>query len=76
MGCCRGTYGEKRNAYKVMVLKPERNDPHETTTHRWDNSIKMDLKQVGLVSMHRTVRTQDWHRWQTVVNVVMTLGLT
>jgi len=59
-----------------MVLNLERNDPLETTTHRWGNNIKMDLKQVGLVSMDRTVRTQDRHIWQTFVNVVMNLGLT
>jgi hypothetical protein len=45
MGWSCGTYGEKRNANRVLVLKPEGNCPLGTPRHRWDNSIKMDLKQ-------------------------------
>ena len=75
MGCSRGTYGEKRNSYRVLVLKPEVKRPLGIPKHRWDNIIKMDLKQVGLMSMDRTVLTEGRHRWLIVVNVVMNLWL-
>ena len=75
MGCSRGTNGEKRNSYRVLVLKPEVNRPLGIPKHRWDNIIKMDLKRVVLMSLGRTVLTEGRHRWLTVVNVVMNLWL-
>jgi len=62
-------------AYRILVLKPEGNRPRGKPRHRWENSIKMDLKQLGLMSMDRTVLTEGRHRWLTVVNVVMNLWL-
>jgi len=53
------------------VLKPEGNSPLGSPRHRWENRLKMDLKQLGLMSMDRTVLTEGRHRWLTVVNVVM-----
>jgi hypothetical protein len=58
------------------VLKPKGNSPLGTPKHRWDNIIKMDLSQVGLMSMDRTVLTQARSRWRTVVNMVVNLWLT
>jgi hypothetical protein len=45
MGWSRGTYGENRNTYRVLVLKYEGNRPLGTPRHKWDNSFKIDLKQ-------------------------------
>jgi len=39
------------------VLKPKGNSPLETPKHRWDRSIKMDVSQVGLMSMDSLVLT-------------------
>jgi hypothetical protein len=58
----RGTYGEKRNAYSILVLQPEGNSPHGTPKHKLDNGIKMDLKQLVPMSMDRIVLNQDRHR--------------
>jgi hypothetical protein len=35
--------GEKRNAYVILVRKPERQRPLGTPRHWWENNIKMDL---------------------------------
>jgi hypothetical protein len=35
--------GEKRNAYRLLVGKPEGKRPLERPRHRWVNNIKMDL---------------------------------
>jgi hypothetical protein len=40
-GAC-GTYGEKRNAYRILVVKPERKGPFGRPERRWDGNIKMD----------------------------------
>jgi hypothetical protein len=36
--------GEKRNAYRILVGKPEGKRPLRRPRHRWVNSIKMDLR--------------------------------
>jgi hypothetical protein len=35
---------EKRNAYRILLGKPERKRPLGKPRHRWEN-IKMDLKR-------------------------------
>jgi hypothetical protein len=39
--------GEKRNAYKLLVGKPERSRPLGRPRHRWLDNIRMDLVEVG-----------------------------
>jgi hypothetical protein len=39
--------GEKRNAYKILVGKPEGKKPLERHRRRWDDNIKMDLREIG-----------------------------
>jgi hypothetical protein len=39
--------GEKRNAYEILVGTPERKRPVERHRHRWEDNIKMDLREIG-----------------------------
>jgi hypothetical protein len=39
--------GEKRNAYMILVGKPEGKRPLGRPRHRWDSSIKMDFREIG-----------------------------
>jgi hypothetical protein len=43
MGRECSTYGEKANAYSVLVGRPEGNRPLETQTHRGKDNIKISL---------------------------------
>jgi hypothetical protein len=36
--------GEKRNAYRILVTKPEGRRPLGRPRHRWVDNIKMDLR--------------------------------
>jgi hypothetical protein len=38
---------KKRNAYRILVGKPEGKRPLGTLCHRWVNDIKMDLGEIG-----------------------------
>jgi hypothetical protein len=40
---------EKRNAYRLLVGKPEGKTPLERPRRRWANNIKMDLRERGVV---------------------------
>jgi hypothetical protein len=35
-----------RNAYNILVGKPEGNRPLGKTSHRWKRNIKTDLKEI------------------------------
>jgi hypothetical protein len=40
--------GEERNVYKVLVGKPERKRPLGRPRRRWEDGIRIDLREIGL----------------------------
>jgi hypothetical protein len=40
-------HGEKRNACRVLIGKPEGKRPLRRPRRRWDSNIKMDLREIG-----------------------------
>jgi hypothetical protein len=51
--------GEKRNAYRILVGKPEGKRPLLRPRRRWVDNIKMDFKELGWDAM-------DWMIWLRV----------
>jgi hypothetical protein len=43
--------GERRNAYRRLVGKPEDKKPLRRPSCRWVDNIKMYLRELGLVGM-------------------------
>jgi hypothetical protein len=39
--------GEMRNVYKILVRKPEGKRPFRRPMCRWEDNIRMDLKEIG-----------------------------
>jgi hypothetical protein len=39
--------GEGRNVYRVLVGNPEGKRPLERPRRRWEDGIKMDLREIG-----------------------------
>ena len=54
--------------------KPEGKTPFGRTRHRWEDNIKMDLKEVGCGSMDCFEVAEDRDIWPSLVNAVMNLG--
>jgi hypothetical protein len=46
-GTCSG-HGEIRNAYRILVWKPEWMRPLGRPRRKWEGNIKMDLRGIGL----------------------------
>jgi hypothetical protein len=67
--------GEKRNAYRLLVGKPEGRRPLGRPRHRWLDNIRMDLVEVGWGDVEWIGLSQDRDRWRALVNLVSTLGL-
>ena len=40
-------YGERRGAYRILVGKPEGKRPLGIPRHRWEDDMKVDLKELG-----------------------------
>jgi hypothetical protein len=47
MGRACSTNGEKRNAYRMLVGKPEGKRPLGRQIRRWVDNIKMGLRKIG-----------------------------
>jgi hypothetical protein len=46
--------GEKRNAYRILVGKPEGKIPLGRPRCKWEDNIKMNLREVGWCGMEWT----------------------
>jgi hypothetical protein len=65
--------GEERKVYKVLVGKPEGKRPLGRPRRRWEDGIRMDLREIGLRGVDWIRLVQDRDRWQVVVSAVMNL---
>jgi hypothetical protein len=63
--------GEKRNAYKILVGKPEGKRPLRSPRRRWVDNIKMNLRGIGWDGMDWIGLAQDRDQWRALVNTVM-----
>ena len=57
----------------VLVGKPERKRPLGRPRRRWEDNIKMDLKEVGADCGDWMELVQDRDRWRALVSTVRNL---
>jgi hypothetical protein len=67
--------GGKRNVHKVLMEKLEGNSPLGEPRCKWEDGIRMDLKETGLGSVDCMKLAQDWDCRRALVNTVMNLRL-
>jgi hypothetical protein len=65
--------GERRGAYRALVGKSEGRRPLGRHRRRWEDNIKMDLREVGWGGMDWINLAQDRDRWRVLVNAVLNL---
>ncbi|KAJ4439340.1 hypothetical protein ANN_07462 [Periplaneta americana] len=65
--------GESRNAYRLLVGKPEGKIPLGRPKRRWEDNIKMDLREVGYDDRDWLNLAQDRDRWRAYVRAKMNL---
>jgi hypothetical protein len=65
--------GEERKVYKVLVEKPEGKSPLGRPRRRWEDGIRMDLREIGLGCVDWIRLSHDRDRWRAVVSAVTNL---
>jgi hypothetical protein len=65
--------GEGRGVYRVLVGRPKGKRPLGRPRHRWEENIKLDLREIGINGVNWIQLAQDRVLWWAFVNVVMNL---
>jgi hypothetical protein len=65
--------GEERKVNKVLVGTPEGKRPLGRPRRRWEDGIRMDLREIGLGCVDWIRLARDRDRWRAVVSAVMNL---
>jgi hypothetical protein len=65
--------GQTRNAYRILVGKPEGKRPLGRPRRRWVDNIKMYLREIGWDGVGWIEMAQDRDQWRALVNTVMNL---
>jgi hypothetical protein len=73
MGRACSTHEKKRNAYRILVGKPQGKIPLGRPRRRWEDNIRMDLRGIGWSGMDWIDLAQDRDQWRALVNTVMNL---
>jgi hypothetical protein len=62
--------GEKMNAYRILVGKPEGKRPLGRPRRMWVDNIKMDLREIGWNVVDCMDMAQDRDQWRALVNAI------
>jgi hypothetical protein len=65
--------GDGRGVYRVLVGKPEGKRPLGRSRCRWEDNIKMDLREIGIDGANWIQLAQDRVQWRESVKTVMNL---
>jgi hypothetical protein len=65
--------GEGRGVYRVLVVKPEGRRPLGRSRRRWEDNIRMNLREVGCGCVDWMELTQDRDGWRALMSAVMNL---
>ena len=64
---------QSRNVYRVLVGKPEGKRPLGRPRRRWEDNIKLDLREVGCDPGDWIALADDMDQWRAYVRVVRNL---
>jgi hypothetical protein len=71
-GVCRA-HGEDRNDYKDFIGKPEGKTQLRIPMHRWEDNIKIYLREIGFEGMDLIDLAEDRDRFLVIVNMALNL---
>jgi hypothetical protein len=60
-----------RSTFKILTGKPTGKRPLGRSRRRWENNIRMNLKEIGINTINWVVLTQDMDYWRALVNAAL-----
>jgi hypothetical protein len=63
--------GKLRHTYNILVGKYERKRPLVRPRSRWEDNIRMDVREIGWEGVDWIHLAQDRDQWPNVVNTIM-----
>jgi hypothetical protein len=67
--------GRGRRVYRVLVVRPEGKRPLRRRRRRWEDNIKMNLREIGIDGANWIQLAQDRVQWRAFVNTMMDFRL-
>ena len=64
---------EGRSAFKILTDTPIGKRPLGRPRRRWEDNIRMDLKEIGTNSRNWVNSTQGRNYWRALVNATLSL---
>ena len=64
---------ERRSAFKILTGKPTGKRPLGRPRHRWEDNIRMYLKEIGIITRKWIDLTLDRDNWRALVNAALNL---
>ena len=64
---------EGRSAFKLLTGKHTSKRPLGRPRHRWEDNIRMDLKEIGINAGNWVDSAQDRNYWRALVNAALNL---
>jgi hypothetical protein len=68
-----GRIGTKRNAYRILVGKPEWKRSLERPRSRWVGNMKMDVREMGWDVRDWIHLARDRDQWRALLNTLIKL---
>jgi hypothetical protein len=65
--------GETRNAYRILVGKPEGKRALGRQRRRWVDDIKMDFREIGWDGMGWIGLAENGDQWRALVNTIINI---
>jgi hypothetical protein len=65
--------GVGRGVYRVLVGSPEGKRPLGRPRRRWEDNVKIDLREIGINGTNWIRLAQDRVQWRAFVNTIMNL---
>jgi hypothetical protein len=60
-----------RKIYKILVIKPEEKKPDVRHRRRWEDNIRLDLREIGWGVVDWIYLVCDGDQWRVLVNTVI-----
>ena len=64
---------EGRSPFKILTGKSTGKRPLGRPRRRWEDNIRMDVKEIGINAGHWVDSTQNRDYWRTLVNAALNL---